>query len=168
MSIEGRMCRRCGTTKRFQSGRCVNCQKIYELTPNGQACQEKYRHSMKRKIRQRDYVKKYKQTPEGRANHLWNHAKKRANQKGLIFDITPKIVQTKLEIAVKKWRKIGIEFDYLGTKLAYSPSLDQIKAGQGYTLENIQIVPWAWNALKGNSLTDKEAIEFCKKIAAAH
>jgi hypothetical protein len=97
---------------------------------------------------------------------LWKYAQSRSG----VFDITPEDVEKMLIEAEQKWREIGIEFNYKGTNAqrAFSPSIDQIHPGKGYVLGNIQIVPWAWNALKGNSLTDKEAIEFCKKIAAAH
>lgn len=95
---------------------------------------------------------------------LWHYARTRANG---VFTITPKDVEKELMLAEKKWAEIGIEFDYDGCngRRAYSPSIDQIIPGAGYTPENIQVVPWAWNALRGDSLTNAEALEFCKKVA---
>lgn len=48
-------------------------------------------------------------------------------------------------------------------KNAYSPSIDRINSGEGYTNQNTRIVIWQYNLMKGE-LTDIEVIEICKRV----
>jgi len=164
----GTPCKKCSGTERWVcNGQCTACKQTLEA----KAKQKQYNQSLNCKAS----VKSYKETARGRAAILHKGAKERAKDRGLPFTITIADVERLVVIAKKKWSDIGLDLDYTpGNKVkgkwkrkALTPSLDQIRAGEGYTPNNVQVVPWAWNALKGSHFSDAEAIEFCIKIAAA-
>ncbi len=187
-SYHGTPCKNCGGTERYSGGGgCVACSKsrsktperkaqlkVYDQTPERKAQRRAFERSSKRKAyyhtpKSKAYKKAYIESPGGRASRLYSAAQKRAEKKKFLFTIRRDEIERLLLIAEHRWKEIGIEFDYTTGqgKRPLTPSLDQVRAGKGYTRDNIQIVPWAWNALKGNHFTDGQAIEFCKTIADA-
>ena len=125
----------------------------------------KYYQNNKQKISERNR-KKYT-TLEGRANAIYNSAKRRARINKLEFTITKDFILTMLELG--KCAKSGIDFCFDDplhgkTRNKYSPSIDKKDQSKGYTIENSQIVVWCYNTGKGE-MSDNEFIEFCKKIA---
>lgn len=65
--------------------------------------------------------------------------------------------------------KVGLPFELLKTGANYrdrhplSPSLDQIIPGKGYTMRNIQVVCWWYNAAK-QRFSDKEVVWLCQRV----
>lgn len=57
----------------------------------------------------------------------------------------------------------GVPFD-INSKW-WKPSLDRIDSSSGYTCQNIRLVAWIVNHTRG-SLTDKEFINMCNKVAS--
>jgi len=83
-----------------------------------------------------------------RASRLTAAAKSRAAAKGLKFDITVEWVQRALDSGICE--ATGIAFDLTSKRGWNTPSLDQIKAGGGYTMENTRVVLFGFNAACGN------------------
>ena len=56
---------------------------------------------------------------------------------------------------------LGLELEYEGTgiqgwsRVGASPSIDQINPGDGYVLENIQIISWRANRIKNDSTVEE-------------
>lgn len=95
----------------------------------------------------------------GKAKILYMGCKKRASETGLLCTITEAEILEKL-LACDGFCPItgdAFSLDTRGTSNAYTPSLDQIVPGKGYTTENVQIVVWWYNAAKGNWFTEEEA-----------
>jgi hypothetical protein len=159
----GKPCKRCGTTeKNVRKAECILCEQARVM-------RYKHAHPPQRSDKEIANSKVYRESMKGRAQFLFHGAKSRARNR-VPFTITRDDIERLLQIAEQKWKEIGIDFDYSvghGRRRAFTPSLDQIRAGEGYRLNNIQIVPWAWNALKQDHFTDAQAIDFCERIAAA-
>lgn len=179
---EGKPCNKCGGTERYVSNTsCVTCRSTYSQSPEGKAYYKAYGQSPEGKAYQKTYDQSpkrksdrniYYQGTKGRSLRLFQSAKRRASHNGIPFTISRDDVHNLLSVAEQKWKEIEIEFAYKTTgngteRNGFAPSLDQIKAGEGYTPTNIQIVPWAWNAFKGDWFTDAQAIEFCDKVSTA-
>ena len=172
-------------------------QKAANQSPKNIAAQEAYRNSQEGKLKIKATKKAYRNTPEGKAvekassklyretlwgkaNNLWRTAKKSAKAKHLPFDITVEDVIRLIVRAQLKWEAINqylpemwkIKFDNSakgnGKRNPFTPSLDQIIPGKGYTLGNVQIVHWFWNAFLGDWFSDHQAIAICNAISAAH
>jgi hypothetical protein len=166
-TFDGDVCPKCGNSLRYRSdSRCVHCRLLWSRSTKRKNYLQKYWQEPEHKAKLRASTQKWNRSQWGKSVMLWHYAKSRAKGD---FTITPTDIEKKLVIAEEKWKRIGIEFQYSGNNgnRMYSPSVDQIEAGRGYTPENIQIVPWVWNAMRGNSLTNEETIEFCKKVAKA-
>ena len=90
---------------------------------------------------------------------LWHRIKLRATESTIPCTITLQEIIEKLEATNGICPATGDLFNYdlIGTANPYSPSLDQIVPGLGYTIENTQIVCWWYNAAKGDWFTDEEA-----------
>jgi hypothetical protein len=76
---------------------------------------------------------------------LFHGANSRARKFGLPIDIDTAWV--KVRLASKRCAVTGIPFIF-EPKSPFTPSLDQIQAGKGYTKENTQLVTWVYNAAK--------------------
>ncbi len=75
---------------------------------------------------------------------LFKNARARARKRGIPFEITSDWIKEKLSIG--RCEVTGIPFaDYHSP---WSPSLDQIIPGHGYTKENTQLVVYAYNMAK--------------------
>lgn len=65
----------------------------------------------------------------------------------------------------------GIQFDLSNdhqritgrAKNPYSPSIDRIDSLKGYSNENVRLVIWQYNMMKGE-LSDREILEICQRI----
>lgn len=77
------------------------------------------------------------------------HAKDNAKRKGLVFDLTLDIILNKLE--EQKW-KCALSKVKLVTKLGHPKelSIDRIDFKKGYTADNIQLITFPLNRLKGH------------------
>lgn len=105
----------------------------------------------------RERAKRYKRTPKGRANALRKNARARAE----VFTLTVAWIQERIE---RGCEVTGLPFDLsTGDRGPYTPSLDQIEAGKGYTPENTRVVCWAVNALLG-TWGDADALRIARAI----
>jgi|ERR1022692_1505463 hypothetical protein len=177
---QGEPCVKCEATTRYtKGGRCVACMKVDDQLPERKAKKKakeqtpecKARRKAKEQTPERKAQRKaHDQTPKRKANMLRKTAKSRANNKHIVCTLNNEDVLRLLLVAEEQWREMGIEFDYtvgngLGRQKPFGPSLDQIVPGKGYTLENIQIVPFFWNVFRGAHFTERQAMEVILKIA---
>ncbi len=121
--------------------------------------EEKVISAEKKKVYQREWKKEYnKYNPEKRL--LWA-AKKRAKEKGLLFNIE------ETDIIVP------IECPFLHIPLANTrprgdsrrdiASLDRIDPTKGYIKGNVQVISWLANSMKQNA-TPEELIAFAEEV----
>jgi hypothetical protein len=97
----------------------------------------------------------YKRNPTKRM--VW-HARSRAKQMGLDFDITAADVSVPTQCPV-----LGLRLEFGdGVKTDASPSIDRIDSSKGYTKDNIWVISWKANRLKSNA-----TLEDVVRIAAA-
>lgn len=150
-------------------------QKARNASPKGKAACKVYNTSSKGKLRK----KAYNETLRGKVNRLLRDAKLRAKKRNLPFTITNEDVKRLILTAERKWKAINeylpdvwkLKFDYSskdGRANPFAPSLDQIRPGEGYTPNNVQIVHLFWNVLMSDWLTDAQGITICDAISAAH
>lgn len=93
---------------------------------------------------------KYVLTIKGRATRLYGSAKNRAKNKGWEFNITPEFIYEKLlplKCEVTNL-DLSLEKELIYKANALAPSLDRIDSSKGYTLDNVQVVCWWYNAMK--------------------
>lgn len=89
----------------------------------------------------------------------WNHknwgrraaltAKGRAKRRNLEFDLDPGAIQTRFETGLCEATGIPYRINSGGVASWDSPSLDRINPSLGYTMNNVRIVLWAFNAACG-------------------
>ncbi|MFA9287699.1 hypothetical protein ACCQ08_23165 [Comamonas sp. SY3] len=96
-----------------------------------------------------------------RASRLVAAAKARAAAKGLPFSITVEWVQKVLDSGACE--ATGIAFDLMTPRGWNTPSLDQIQAGAGYTMENTRVVLFGLNAACG-TWGENKMIEMSRSI----
>ena len=152
---------------------CKDCTKQYNR--DRYATVESYRE--KRKQREKnlspEQLAKKKQTSEkhyestiGRAKRLLSGSKHRALENNLEYDLDFEFIHER--IAAGYCSVTGLPFDLkkpVGTvKNAYSPSLDRIDHTRGYTKDNVRVVIWQFNMMKGE-LTDRELQKLCAIVA---
>lgn len=97
-------------------------------------------------------------TPNVRAYHIWNNARKRAKKNDIPFTITLDWLKERLD----RCAVTGIELDTSigpgsGNGNPFAPSLDQITPRSGYTPENTQVVCWIYNCAKGSARHEEVA-----------
>lgn len=95
-----------------------------------------------------------------RCRQLVNSAKRRAERKGLVFELTPEILYVLVYAQNHKCAVTGTKLE-LGASTKYhrnpnAPSIDRKDSDGGYTLDNIQIVA-AWYNLMKNEWSDEDA-----------
>lgn len=83
---------------------------------------------------------------ENRARILWWAAKRRAEKKGLSFDLLQADVAAALDRGV--CQATGLPLDLCGRRSAYSPSIDRRNPDEGYTRKNSWLVCWGFNSAK--------------------
>jgi len=107
--------------------------------------QQRYKERHPEKMKQR--AKDQKNTPNGRAQRLYQGAKARARKLGVDFDLD--LEQIKELVRNGKCEVSGIDFVLQEGRHPFAPSLDRIDPLKGYTQDNIQVVAWIYNAAKG-------------------
>lgn len=92
----------------------------------------------------------YVLTIKGRSVRLYNGARNRAKKKGWEFNITPEFIYQKLLPLKCEVTNLNLSLDreLIHKANALAPSLDRIDSSKGYTLDNVQIVCWWYNAMK--------------------
>jgi len=104
-----------------------------------------------------------------RARTLFYSAKKRANDRGIPFNITLDFVIDKLEkgrcestglkFKIKEYSERGDKYEKINSR---APSLDQIKPSEGYTKDNVRLVCDHFNKMKND-----KSVEETYKVAKA-
>lgn len=97
----------------------------------------------------KQYWHKYKLTPIGRALALVRYARMRAKRNGDACTITYEHVLPALERGTCDVTGLPFEMN-APRQMADSPSIDRIDPDKGYTPQNIQVVLWAYNSMRGN------------------
>lgn len=105
----------------------------------------------------------------GRALNLFKSAQVRSVKKGWDFNLSRDDL---LEmIRVGKCAVTGIPFVHekpVGTvKNPYAASIDRIDSSKPYEKDNIRLVIWQYNLMKGE-ISDKELYKLCKKVVEYH
>lgn len=102
---------------------------------------------------------------EGRAMSLYKSAKRRADNYEEAIDFDESFILEKLKFG--KCEVTGIAFDFNSptstAKNPYSPSIDRIDSSVGYIKENVRIVIWQYNLMKGE-ISDSELLKICEII----
>lgn len=140
--VRVRTCRRCSTEKPYsefyvnskgnRSGKCKACVCALErVRKRGEPHKVALRHHEWR-TKRRGYA-------------LVNVAKYRARARQLPFDLDPADIQRRIDLGVCELT--GIAFDLTSPRSWNAPSLDQIKAGQGYTTDNVRVVLFSLNVM---------------------
>jgi hypothetical protein len=124
--------------------------------------QNAYRKTEKGKLMISRRTKQFRETVKGRALRLFTSAKSHAKRKNLLFTITQYDIEARLTQCQNTCEVTGTPLNFetrddIKTN-PFAPSLDQRKAGFGYTPENIQIVAWWYNRMKAD-LSEKEALQ---------
>jgi hypothetical protein len=111
--------------------------------------------------RSRDFYKSHR----GRALTLIKSAERNAKRKKLAVDIDFDFVHQKLIAGVCE--VTGLPFDFkkpsLTKKNSYAPSLDRINPAIGYVKDNVRVVIWQFNMMKGE-ISDVELLNLCNLI----
>lgn len=175
-----KLCKRCNLEKddgdyyirtngKPNYSKCKDCTKEYnrnhsmkpEIRERRLANQKVYATDNRGKLNQ--YLADYYATKQGRAKSLM----KSAHRRGMILgcDIDESFILKLMESDVCS--VTGIVFDYEkpeGTKKnPYAPSLDRIDSTRGYYRDNVRLVIWQYNLMKGE-ITDEQLFNICKEI----
>jgi len=78
-----------------------------------------------------------------------------------IVEVTRADIQNMVELQQNKCSKTKLSFEWKSHSM-FRPSIDRIDPNQGYTINNIQIVVWPYNAMKGvwsQSIADKHFLQ---------
>lgn len=149
-------CKECFNRKTreiYHSGiKRIETRKAYVATSVGKA------------IAVRSSVKHY-ESISGRACHLFNGAKKRADN-WECFDITREFLEAKLRNGHCEITGIPFDMRPIGVaskKNPYAPSIDRIDNTKGYIQSNVRMVLWAVNLMHGE-MTDSQLIDMCKAV----
>jgi len=114
------------------AARCVHAVLQYQQT-NASANRRRYRGSIEEKIRQ-----------------LVRVAKNRAEDQGSAFDLDPNDIIRRVRLGLCEATGLPLDLDPENMRGSFSPSLDQIAPGGGYTQDNVQVVCWAYNRMKSD------------------
>lgn len=89
---------------------------------------------------------RFRTTEKGAACYLYWNAKRRAQDDGLEFNLTKEWI---LEAVVRGQCQVtGLMFDLSNGRKPWAPSLDKRDPDGGYTMDNVQVVVWMYNACK--------------------
>lgn len=80
------------------------------------------------------------------ARQMLINARRRAHEKGLLFDLSEKDIQVPIKCPI-----LGIPLVVGKKQSPNSPSLDRKDSSKGYTKENIAVISWRANDLKKNA-----------------
>lgn len=132
-----------------------NIANLDKLSAHCKECDKKIQTAKRRKSPEkvlsysREYQKKKRESFDYRLQMLLNASKQRATKKNLEHTITIK--------DLKEFYPVNGNCPVFGFKLNFgtagfrdhSPSIDRIDSSKGYTKDNIQIISWKANRIKG-------------------
>lgn len=98
--------------------------------------------------RNKEHLRARDKTPEWRAKRLVNAARCRASGE---FSITAEWVKERIERGVCEATDLPFDLgEFPGSaKNPFAPSIDRIDSNKGYTTDNVQVVAWIYNLMKG-------------------
>ena len=114
--------------------------------------------------------RKRSSSPGVRASRLVRQATIRAAEKGLPCALDRAEIAARIRAG--RCAVTGVPFDFSLRKdreqhvAPFAPSIDRIDSSKGYTMDNVQIVVWAYNAAKGTG-TDEDVVRFARALVAA-
>ena len=134
--------------KRVGTGCCVQCGNAIRHEKSFKYCSKECKekaHYKRWGATSLERQKEYRQTPRGRAHHLYKSARQRAKKLRLEFDLTREWLEERLIYG--RCEMSGLEFGYGvdARKHPYAPSLDRIDNDKGYTQDNCRVILWALN-----------------------
>lgn len=92
---------------------------------------------------------KRRERPEGVAYDLVDSAKRRCAKRKLPFDLAPADILPTLKFGLCEVTGLPFDMKKLRGRSPFTPSLDRKIPALGYVRENIQVVVWALNAMRG-------------------
>ena len=95
----------------------------------------------------------------GRARVMCVRARWWAKKRGVAYDLTPEWVAERLELGRCEATGLPLVFDQIGgdggsRTHPFSPSLDRIKQGGGYTRENVRVTAFIYNVARSDFADD--------------
>lgn len=146
--------------------RCMSCDKIYKNdhyslnSEKYKIASAKWRKTHQEQVKQVAFESK-RNNPE---KYLLSLAKRRAKEKGLEFSISVTDI-----VIPKVCPVLGIKLEKVPsgtrTQLPGTPTIDRLNPKKGYTKDNVKIISWRANSLKGDgSLAEFQSlVEWLKK-----
>lgn len=92
-----------------------------------------------------DYLKQQRKNHWEKNRHcvLWSSAKKSAKVQNVKFDLTKEWIKQRLDFGICEMT--GLLFDMEGKRTKDTPSIDRIKPGGNYTMNNCRMILWSLN-----------------------
>ena len=155
----GKPCKHGHLSPRLVMGACLECKKTID---------KNYKNKNKEHIKEyhKNYSKKNYSTEKRRKSYienveseLFHHAKNRAKQKNMEFNIKKEDI-----IIPEKCVVFGTPINFENKNNV--PTLDRIDSNKGYIKENIQVISFKANRLKNNATIEelKSIIKYMESI----
>lgn len=185
--VETKVCKKCCEEKSVEDfyvveksessvrrdSKCKHCVKEH----NRKRYAENPEYGIKRKERAKAYRenpskvdalrengRKFYASVRGRAKTLFKSAQRRSKQYE-DFDVTAEWIEEKLIVGVCEIT--GRSFDFSPhpkyCKNPFAPSIDRKDSTKGYTRDNVRIVLWQVNLMRGE-MNDEEILELCEDV----
>lgn len=157
----GKLCRDCVLTR----------NRTYSMLPEVRekrlARQKVYSEENKEVSKQ--YLKDYYKSKKGRAKSMMKTAKRRSSKFSEETDLTEDYILDILENQ-DYCSVTGLKFDYEQQSKykcnPMAPSIDRIDSTKGYRKDNVRMVIWQYNLMKGE-MSDDDLYLICKEIISA-
>lgn len=136
-----------------------------ELQEKRKAREDKYKLDENWLIERKLRSEKFYKSIEGRARTLFKSAKRRESKFNEVIDFDYLWILDKLKVGVCE--VTGVPFDFnkpvTTNKNPFAPSIDRKDSSKGYCKENVRIVIWQYNLMKGE-ISDEQLITLCRII----
>lgn len=118
----------------------------------------------------RDWADRNRNDPARRAKRTVTFARSRARKLGVPFDLDQDFLVERFEKGVCEVTGIPLVFSCGddGSKKVhpYSPSLDRIEPGKGYTKNNVRVVAYIYNIAR-SEYSDEQVLAFARALVAS-
>lgn len=158
------------TTAEVSAKRCPKCGEEKHLSELHANHTKRDGHNTICKLCMKQVARDWRNTPPGRSKQMWTTSKKRAEERGWEFNLTPEWIQERLEAGVCEATGIPLEmsaeeFKGYGHFRPWTPSLDRDDPTKGYTTDNVKVVCWMYNQAKGVS-THEAVLRMARALVA--